>query len=162
VRSCSFIVIEIVWYKIRKISLINICLCRHLFIQLLFCILIYIYYHNQYYFLKHLLLLNAIIYIPDCFHIIASKKNNETAKTALVKDLVLLSCEYFSDYARCTVHLTSAENLVRVMQVLSNFVPTEAEPRRNIGMYSLFIELIYIHFLTLVRRHMTGHNYMCI
>jgi len=70
-------------------------------------------------------------------HIIASKKNSETAKTAPKKDLILLSCEYFLDYAKCTVHLASAENLVRVLQVLSNFVPTEAEPRRKIGMSNL-------------------------
>jgi Fanconi anemia group D2 protein len=71
--------------------------------------------------------------LRDCLHIIASKKNSETAKTAPTKDLILLSCEYFLDYAKCTVHLASAENLVRVLQVLSNFVPTEAEPRRNIA-----------------------------
>jgi hypothetical protein len=95
-----------------------------------------------------LLLLNALICISDCLRTIASKKNSETAKTALIKDLVLLSCEYFFDYAKCTVHLSSAENLVRVLQVLSNFVPTEAEPRRNIGMSNLCIELICINFLT--------------
>jgi predicted transcriptional regulator len=95
-----------------------------------------------------LLLLNALICISGCLHIIASTKNSETAKTALVKDLVLLSCEYFVDYASCTVHLASAENLVRVLQVLSNFVPTEVVPKRNIGMSNLFIEFIIIHFLT--------------
>jgi hypothetical protein len=95
-----------------------------------------------------LLLLNALICISDCLRIIASNKNSETAKTAVVKDLVLLGCEYFFDYARCTVHLASAENLVRVLQVLSNFEPTEAVPRRNIGMSNLCIEFIIIHFLT--------------
>jgi hypothetical protein len=110
-------------------------------------------------------LLNAFIYIPDGLCIIASRRNDETAKTALVKDMVLLSCEYFFDYAKCTLHLTSAENLVRVMQILSNFVPTEAQPRRNVGMFTLFIELICID-LTIARILIAGRSctyyFMCI
>jgi hypothetical protein len=70
-------------------------------------------------------------------HIIASKQNSEVTRTAPLKELVLGSCEYFLGCARSTVLLTSAENLVRVMQVLSSFVPNEVEPRRKIGVWNL-------------------------
>jgi hypothetical protein len=76
----------------------------------------------------------VIIYISDCLRIIASRQNNEATKTTLIKELVLVSCDYFLGYASRTLHLTSAENLVRVMQVLSNFAPAEAEPRRKLGL----------------------------
>ncbi|PNF22433.1 hypothetical protein B7P43_G16287 [Cryptotermes secundus] len=74
---------------------------------------------------------NALL--RDCLHIIASRQNSETTKTALLKELVLFSCQYFLRYASCTVLLTSAGNLVRVMQVLSTFAPNEAEPRQKIA-----------------------------
>jgi hypothetical protein len=74
-------------------------------------------------------------------NIIASRQNSEANRTALIKDLVLGSCEYFLGCARSTVLLTSAENLVRVMQVLSTFAPNEVEPRRKIGVWNLFIKL---------------------
>jgi hypothetical protein len=77
------------------------------------------------------------MYISDCLHIIANRQNSETTGTALLKELVLVSCEYFLGYASRTVLLTSAGNLVRVMQVLSTFAPNEAEPRRKIGVWSL-------------------------
>ena len=50
-----------------------------------------------------------------------------------VKVLVLSSCEYFDSYATRTLHLTSAENLVRIIQVLSGFVPAEAQPKKKLG-----------------------------
>jgi hypothetical protein len=70
-------------------------------------------------------------------HIIASRQNIEATRTALLKELVLVSCEYFLGYANHTVLLTSAENLVRVMQVLSTFAANVAEPRRKIGVWNL-------------------------
>jgi hypothetical protein len=90
-------------------------------------------------------------------HSIASRQNSEATKTALLKDLVLGSCEYFLGCARSTVLLKSAENLVRVMQVLSTFAPNEVEPRRKIGAWNLFIKLT-IHFLALLRMYITSNN----
>jgi hypothetical protein len=60
-----------------------------------------------------------------------------------MKELVMVSYEYFFGYASRTLHLTSAENLVRVMQVLSSFTPAEAEPRRMLGVWNLFIRLFF-------------------
>jgi hypothetical protein len=83
-------------------------------------------------------------FIPDCLCIIASRQNKEVTKARLIKELVLVNCEYFFGYASRTVHLTSAENLVRVMQGLSNFAPAEAEPRRKLGVWNLFIKIIFL------------------
>lgn len=72
-------------------------------------------------------------FVPDCLCVIASRQNKEVAKAKLIKELVMVSCEYFFQYASRTLYLTSAENLVRVMQALSNFLPAEAEPKRKLG-----------------------------
>jgi hypothetical protein len=85
-------------------------------------------------------------FIPDCLCIIASRQNREVTQARLIKELVLVSCEYFFGYASRTLHMTSAVNLVKVMQVLSNFAPAEAEPRRKLGVWILFMKLIFIIF----------------
>ncbi|XP_069683781.1 Fanconi anemia group D2 protein isoform X2 [Periplaneta americana] len=70
--------------------------------------------------------------LKDCLCAIASRQNKEATNTTSVKELVHVSCEYFLGYATRTLHLTAAENLMRVMQILSNFAPAEAEPRRKL------------------------------
>ncbi|KAJ9576903.1 hypothetical protein L9F63_006521 [Diploptera punctata] len=71
--------------------------------------------------------------LRDCLRVVASRQNSEHMTVTSIKLLVLSSCEYFAGYSTRTLHLTSAENLVRVIQVLSSFVPSEPEPKKKLA-----------------------------
>ncbi|KDR12150.1 Fanconi anemia group D2 protein isoform X3 [Zootermopsis nevadensis] len=98
-------------------------LCYSMLLQSIACTLDWSGFHSRSY--------TALL--KDCLCVIASRQNKEVAKAKLIKELVMVSCEYFFQYASRTLYLTSAENLVRVMQALSNFLPAEAEPKRKLA-----------------------------